>query len=324
MPSVLFAEKYGSLSATGQAKESSYGTPALPTGFVPTLTNTLTSDPGLFYPELMQALRDLQVYPLYGEQKNLGNVEAPMFPTNGIEYLVHAIGTDVVSGTAAPYTHTVSEANTLASMTIEKNLGNFESLQFAGARINKYSLKASAGNNAAEFTADTISQSVAILTTPSTVQVVNEEPFVFAEYSLEWQGGVIQQATNFTLDIDNALKPTYTFNQSHELQFLTPVSLQVSGTFDVVFDDLDVAPYNFFTQMQSGTEAALSFTLAHPSSGGSVQLTMPSVRLSKTSQDAKPKDIVTETINFEARYNPGSTDLYTIQAIIQNGVDTAY
>lgn len=316
---VLFLEKYGSLSATGEAKETTYGTPVVATEFVPALGNTLTQDPGWFTPAVMQAVRDAQIYNLYGEQKNAGNVNAPLFPTNGILYLVAAIGTDTVSGTTPMFTHTITEANVLPSLTVEKNIGNFESLQFAGARVSKYSIKASSGNSAAEFTADIIAQSVAILSTPTTVVTVNEEPFVFAEFTLTSGVNILKQATNFQLNIDNVMKETYTFNQSSELQFLTPTALKVSGSFDVVFDDLSATTNNFFTQAQSGTQAALKFKLAHPA-GMSIEFDMPLVTLSKTNQDTKPESVVMETIDFEAMYSGGAT----ISAIVTNGVATPY
>lgn len=317
---VLFQEKYGSLSATGDAKEVTFGTPVVATDFVPALSNTMENDPGWFTPSVMQAVRDAQIYNLYGEQKNAGNVGAPLFPSNGIRYLVAAIGTDVVTGSTPSFIHTISEANVLPSLTVEKNIGNFESLQFAGTRVSKYSIKASSGNSAAEFTADLIAQSVAVLSTPTTVVVVNEEPFVFAEFTLTSGANNLQQATNFQLDIDNVMKETYTFNQSSELQFLTPTGLKVSGSFDVVFDDLTATTNNFFTQVKNGTQASLSFKLAHPATGGSIVFTMPLVTLSKSNQDTKPESVVMETIDFQAMFSAGST----ISAVVTNGVATAY
>lgn len=326
MPSVLFAEKYGALSATGVAKETTFGTPVAATNFVPAATNTMAQDPSLFYPELMQGIIDKQVYPLYGEEKDIGAVSGPLFPTNGIPFLLAAIGTDVVTGSTAPYTHTFSQAVTPSSLTVEKNIGNFQSLQWAGTKVNKYSIKGQTGSNAAEFTADLIAQSVAILSTPTTISVVNESPFVSAEFTLTYNSQAIASATNFQLDIERDLKPTYTFNQSHALQFLTGVSLRVSGSFDVVFANLSSTQYDYFTQATSATAAdsALSFALTHPASGGSITLTMPAVRLSKTNQDTKPASVVMETVNFEARYQLGGGSLYTIQAVVQDGQATAF
>ena len=49
---------------------------------------------------------------------------------------------------------------------------------------------------------------MAVLDSPTTVVVVNEEPFVFAEFVLTSGDNTLKQATNFNLDIDNVLKAT--------------------------------------------------------------------------------------------------------------------
>lgn len=271
----------------------------------------------------MQGVRDLQIFQLYGEEKDAGNVSAPFFPSNGAHYLVYAIGTDVVGG-SGPYTHTISESNTLSSMTIEKNIGNSQSLQFAGCRIGKYTLKAQTGNNEANFTAEVTAQSAAILSSPSAIVVTNESPFVFAEVTVQWNSFTYANLTNFTIEIDNGLKPTYTFNQSHQLQFLTPNSLHVSGSFDAVYDSLNDTNYGFFTFASvSKIAASLTFTLAHTSPAYGVVITCPKVVLSKTDQQVKVNDVVMETINFEAQYDLGGTNK-TISAVITNGVSTQY
>ncbi len=311
--------------------EAVYGTPVLPQTFFPFSGNTVETDPGLFFPQVMVGSRDYQVFPLYGQEKNLGALDGPLFPTNGIMLLVAAIGTDAVSGSAAPYTHTVSQAVTIPSLTVEKNLGNYQSLQFAGAMVNKYTLKGQATDTEATFTADMIAQSVAILDSPSAVTLIDEEPFVFAEFDLQWAGGQLSQAGNFTLTIDNMIKPTYTFNGYHQLQFLTPEGLKANGSFDVVYDSLDSGAYDFFTQIETGVDAALSITLTHPStygppgypSGYSVKISMGNVRLAKEQIPPKFGEVIMETINFEAHRSLSASPSTTLSAVIHNGQATA-
>src|SRR5271154_3501370 len=126
-PGFLFLEKIGANSATGVGKETTFGTPVVPDSFLPFQDNTMDVDPGLFSPAVMTGTRDLQVYALYGQEKDAGAIGAPLFPTNGVELLVYAIGSDVVTGgSPGPYTHTILQTNTLPSVTVEKNLGNFQ------------------------------------------------------------------------------------------------------------------------------------------------------------------------------------------------------
>jgi hypothetical protein len=279
-------------------------------------------DPGFFMPDTMVGTRDVGVFPVYGQEKDVGAIDGPLFPTNGIEMLVYTIGTDAVTGTGPLYTHTVTQANTLASMTIEKNLGNTQSLQFAGCRPNKYSIKAAATDTTADFTADVVAQSYAILDSPSAVSFVNEEPFVFAEYTLIWNGHTLAQSSNFTIEINNETKPTYTMNGSHETQFVTPTILRVTGTFDVVWDSLDDATYGYFSQMQSQVDAQLSLAMTHPASGGSITLTMPHVRLTRDVIDPKVAEVMMETISWTAHRSFGVAS--TLSAVIQNTRSTQY
>jgi hypothetical protein len=300
-PTFLFQEKIGSASATGIGKETTFGTAVTPDSFIPFTGNTMNSDPGFFMPDTMVGTRDVGVFPVYGQEKDVGAIDGPLFPTNGIELLVYAIGTDSeVSGSGGLFTHTVTQAVNLASMTIEKNIGSTQSLQFAGARVGKYSIKAAATDTTADFTCDLTAQSYAILDSPSAISIVNEEPFVFAEYVLVWNGQTLRQSSNFTLDIDNGIKATYTMNGFHEAQFVTPTILRVAGTFDVVWDSLDDATYGYFSQMQSQVDAALSLQLYHPSSGGAITLTMPHVRLTRDVIDPKVAEVVMETISWTA------------------------
>jgi hypothetical protein len=323
LPYPTITERSGSLSATGFAVETSFGVPISATTFLPMMSNGMEYDPGWFSPTLMMGVRDKQVFNLQGEAKNVGSIEGPLFPSNAIPLLVAAIGTDAVTG-SGPYIHTVSQANTLASLTVERNLGGYQSLQFAGCRVGKFSVKAPAGNEPVSITADMSGQSVAILTSPTSVSVTNELPWVFSEASLSLGGNARTDVTNVTIDIDNGLKETYTYSGNHGPSFITPVSLHVSGTVDVVWSSLNAGTYGDFTTMLNQTLGALSVTFAHPGgSGYSVAFTMPQVVLSKQTEDVKFDDVIMSSLTWEAS-RPLSGSTYSIQAVVTNGVASAY
>lgn len=317
-------EAYGSLSATGLAEEVTFGTAVAATSWQPMTGNSMNSDPGWFSPALMMAIRDAQVFNLYGEQKNVGSLEGPLFPSNAIQLLVAAIGTDAVTG-SGPYSHALSQANTLKSLTVEKNIGGRQSLQFAGSKVNKLSIKAPAGNEPVQVSADMIAQSVAILTSPTAVSITNELPFVFAEATLTLFSHARAEVTNSDINIENGIKETYTYSGNHGPSFLTPVSLKVNGTVDVVWSSLNDSTYGDFANMQSGTLGALSIAFAHPGgSGYSVTVNMPQVTLSKVAPDIKFEDVVMSTLSYEASRPLTGGSLYTIGATVVNGVSTAY
>lgn len=317
-------ERYGSLGATGLAKEVTFGTPVTASTFLPMTGNTMENEPGWFSPELMMAVRDKQVFNLQGEAKFAGAIEGPLFPSNAMELIASAIGTDSVAGTASPYTHTISQANTLSSLTIEKNIGGYQSLQFAGSRVSKLSFKAPVGNEPVSISADMMAQSAAILTSPTAVSITNELPYTFAEASLTFATHARADVTNVQLDIDNGLKETYTYSGQHGPSFLTPASLHVSGTVDVVWSSLNDSTYGDYTLLANQTQAALVLAFTHSSNTFGISLNCPQVTLSKYANDIKFGDVVMSSYTFEASKPLTGGSQYTIQATVVNGVSSAY
>ena len=163
-----------------------------------------------------------------------------------------------LSNVANQFVHTILPGNALPSMTIEKNIGGTQSLQFTGSRVGKFSLKLAAGEEAASMGVSVVSKAVNILDTPSSpISVTNESPFVFAEATLGLFGdSVVAQVTNVSFDIENGLKPTYTFNGSHDLQFLTPVTRKITGQIEVVFDSLDDPDWGYYAKMQEQVQGS--------------------------------------------------------------------
>lgn len=315
-------ERSGSLSAVGFSKETTFGTPVTAANFLPSMSCTLEHDPGWFSPEVMANIRDLQLYNLTGEAKFTGNIEGPLFPSQGIGLLAGAIGTDTVTGTVAPYTHTLSTATLLPSFTIEKNIGGFESEQYAGCRIGKLTLKCAASNTPVEMTADVTGQSVTTLTTPTVVDTANELPFVFTSASLTVFSHLRAEATNVQLVLDNGLKETYTFSGENGPNFITPTSLKVNGSFDVVFSSLTDATYGDFTAM--GNQTLGSLVLGFTVGTNSCTITLPQIVISKYTTPLKVGDVIVATVDFEATRPLTGGSQYTIQAVVNNSVATSY
>lgn len=398
MPTTV-VERWGSLSATGLAEESAFGTAVLPTSFLPMTGNSLELDPGLFSPKVMFGQRDINTFPLYGQFKNAGSLTGPLFPSNAIALLPAAIGPDASAGygvtgstptstttisapitagattatltsptgyvvggivqvdtnvpatpttaecrkivsiasntitvdkpftyahasgaavavVVAPFTHSIQQANQLTSLTVEKNLGGFESLQFSGARVNKFGLNITNGNQEATVTADLMAKHAGVLSTPSAISIVNEMPYVFAEAAVTLNGQTAQ-ATTADLSIENGLKDTYVFG-SHELAFLTPLTRTVSLKTDVVFTSLDDATWGYWTQMGNATDFSITLALTHPASGGSVTFTMPKARLKTYTDAVKIDDVIISSLTFDVFLNLAT--LQTISATVVNSL----
>jgi hypothetical protein len=253
-----------------------------------------------------------------------GTVSGTSIPLAGTETLTFAHLTGVtVKKVIAPFTHTILEGNTVQpfpSLTVEKNVGNYQSLQFPGCRVNKYDIKAQATDTEATMTADLIAQSVNILDSPTASSYVDELPFTFSEVTLTVGSTSLTVASNFSLSLDNGMKPNYTFNGNHNLKFLTPTTLAVTGQIDIVWYSYDDATYGFlkaFLPDINGTSnnpvagvGSITFAMTHPSSdplspSDGVTITLPNCFLSKIGDEIKMEDVVMQTLSYTAYYNLG-------------------
>jgi len=301
---------FGVIGTVGTGSTTTSGT--LTAG---TTTVNVTSAAGFTQGQVIQIDVNNTVGPTTAECRKITNIVTNTLTIDSAISYNHASGVNVI-GVVAPYTHSVQQANQLSSFTIEKNLGSFESLQFAGSRVGKLSIAATSTDAEATMSVDAVAKSVAVLASPSAITITNESPFVFAEASVSLFGQNVLQASSFTLDIDNGLKSTYTMNTTHNLNFLTPVTRHVSGKIDVVFTSLDDATWGYFNQMVAGTSGTLTLSLTHPASGGSVSFTMPKVLLKKAADSVKFEDVIMTSLEYEVFLNLAT--LQTISATIIN------
>lgn len=285
-------------------------------------TVTVASAAGFSVGQVVQIDVNNTTGPTTAECRKISSIATNTLTLDSSLTYAHASSAPVV-GVVAPYTHTISQANTLPSLTVEKNLGSFQSLQFAGCRANKFDLKAPVGNSPVEITADMMAQSVQVLNSPTVISVVNEAPFVFAEAALTIYGSARAEATNVAVSVENGVKETYTFG-NHGPAFLTPVNLHVSGTIDLVWSSLNDPTYGDFSRMQSNTLGALTFSLTHPSSGGTITINLPQIALSKYANDLKADDVILSQLTYEASRPLSGASQYTISATVVNSVYTAY
>ncbi|MGH7723414.1 MAG: phage tail tube protein [Candidatus Dormibacteria bacterium] len=401
MPNPVIAYP-GGLSAVGVGKEATFGTIQIPSVFAPATESAIEPDPGIFYPEVMTGLRDLNIYALQGQVKVAGNIAGPMYPSSGAPLFIGALGTDncqsgtapgvnkngtlaaaaanattltytLVAGVApvandylqigpalttygaaalipgvsqvikitsvtgagpytltvppipyavgasaiaqnvqAPFFHNAGYQNTLPSFTIEKNTGGFESIQYRGCRVNKFSLKLDTTNKAAEYTADMIGQSFTVLPTPTAITIDQSSPWVFAEASVSLYGQLASQIDSIQVDIDNGLKDIFTFNQAHFLNFLLAASFKVSGQATAVWTSFDDPNWGYFNTAVGAVQGALSLTLTHGAGGKeTMSITIPQVNLTKYKDVLKTKDAIMTNLSFEGSYQFSSSSRIT-------------
>jgi hypothetical protein len=267
-----------------------------------------------------------------------------------IPYAINSAGSppnNIAQAVVAPFFHRIDQANLLPSYTIEKDIGGGlgqtgvtgvpQSIQYAGTRVGKLSLKLGATNSEAQVTYDLQAQQ-AILPpiVPTATTYINETPFVFAEATLNItsMGGSILQCTNVQVDVDNGLKPYYTFSSSHNLSYLTPATRVVTAKVDVIFDNFNDASFGYFNQIiNTQPQGNLTFAMLHPAAPGgvgsgsvaaneSIAINIPAVNLAKYVDALKMEDATVTTLDITGFFNLSNS--YTIQAIVGNNLNTGY
>jgi len=132
--------------------------------------------------------------------------------------LYFPIGAVVTTGEEAPYTHTISEASQLSSITMQHELfdsaGNSELIRrFSGGKINRASYSASEGEQLRMGIDEIIFNSYAktgdsgiatdVASYPTT------EPYLFSTGSLSIFGSEFARIKSFVLDVSNNIEPKY-------------------------------------------------------------------------------------------------------------------
>jgi len=299
---ITVADAFGYAHASGVTVVTGTTTTLSAPSLVNDTTVTVTSATGIVIGSIIQVDVNSVSGVKTSEVRKVTGVATNTLTLDAALNYAHASAAQVTLVTN-PYTHTLNEQNTLPSLTVEKNIGGFQSLQFAGCRANKFDLKADS---------------------PTAVTVANEMPFVFAEANLNVFGTLRTEVSNTTVSIENGMKETYTYSNFHGPSFITPVTLHTSGSIDVVFDSLDDATYGDFEKMANGTLGAYQFKLVHPDGSSVITINQPQVVLNKFANDLKVEDVVMSTMTYEASRPLSGATQYTIQATVANAVYLPY
>lgn len=291
-------------------------------------TVTLTSATGYTVNAFIQVDVNNTVGPTTSEVRKITAVSTNTLTLDSALVYSHASGA-ATAVVVAPFTHTITQTEfSLPSFTIEKNLGGTESLTFAGSRIGKLDLKCQATNSEVAATFDIQSKSSSVLASPTAVSYTNEMPYVFAEAAVSLFGNAVNHATTAELTLSNTLKDTYTLNQSHNLQFLSPVARMVEVKTDVVFYNFDDPSWGFWTLMNNqatGSQAAGAFSLSftHPANKGAWTFNVPTCYIKTYSDGIKIDDIIVSSLALDGALNV-STGVTINATLVSPSVYVAY
>lgn len=201
----------------------------------------------------------------------------PMILQNG-ELLAMLMGKTVTTGASAPYTHTITGADTLKSMCMEAilNDGTNDFIRyFRGTKINKGTLEA-AEKERLKFSADMIT-AIAEKTaqTKSTITLLTTKPYFFYEGVLTLWGTGFARLKSFSLSIDNMLSPEW-YIQSTTGQYAHEINTQERAyelKCTVVVDDSTV-----FDHIGTDTAFDIDLTFTRTAASDTLQIKNPTAK----------------------------------------------
>ncbi len=308
----------GSYGFLGYALESTLGTQATITDWVPFADVSIEKDPGLIEVKAARGTRDIVYAVPPGEQKTTGPITFPLFSQMGMALVVGAIGHDSGVTATTPYTHTISQQNDMESFTLERNDG-LGSIFYVGAVPGKLTIKGSTKSEA-EVTIDFTCQADSTTGTPSTPSYKTDQPFVLAGTTVALFGASEAAVESFELTVDNQLSPRYTFwgkrgpkyipSQGRVIELKVTMSLQ------------DATYYSHLPAIDaSGAPDAGVETLTLVSGSDQMIINLPQMSIVKYSRPMKVGAVVMQDITFRAWLGSGSN---TMSATVVSPRATTY
>lgn len=313
-------------SFLGIGKEGTRGTAASTFLWLPTKSPSTTFTQAYLNDEGYRG-SPVQVYDVVlgvnsGQFDHKGDVHLDTFP-QVIEALLG--GTDTVSGTAAPYTHTQPLLNSATtgsqppSYTVQ-DFNGYKCQQMTGAQLSSLQLDF-ATTSSLEYTAKWIGLAPTIIATPNT-QTFGTTDKLIPAWNCAVSVGGSSNATLVTgsITIDRSTEAVAALStQGPASVFTGPIKVSGKFTFLTVTSD------PIYSTAFSYTPEAVTFTFTDPSSTHTFLIQMSAAQMESAVYD-RAKNYVQVSTNFEASSNStdASTGYSPIKFVTTNAQSAAY
>jgi hypothetical protein len=334
------AGRAGLTAAVGIAKEVTYGTAVTPGTYIK--VTDITGFEGKNKLVNSQGIRQSVDNPAPG----VGSFEiSPSFgfevdPDNIGLILGLILGKDVLTGSSAPYTHTVqltpgSPRLSTSTLTTDLGFGGTTSYAAVGNKIAQLDLTCKSGSfltAKVQMNGKTVAGNAASITSPS-FSAAN--PFEFAHLagaSSCLLNGVGINLNDFTLNLKQGLKPHMGSVGGRTASSIDETTFTCEGSFTLNTTDqsIDSILWGAATAPASGYIAPVPFVINFTHSqiaGGStpysLQLALGAIVLTEAPKTVKRGDTITTAVKFIANETVANA-LDSFKAVIVNAASVAY
>ena len=200
-------------------------------------------------------------------------------------------------------------ASTYKTLTIEKNTA-FESLQYPGGVANKMTLTATT-KDAVKMDFDMVAIGDSIISA-STPVFGSSIPYALSSYGISLFGSSDTSVTSFSLDIDNGVKPYWTFNTSSMPNVALPLARMCKGKWtNIVQSD------TYRLNSVNGTTGAIAASFT--SGTNSVTFNLPKVVLTQLGQPLKFGELTVYDVAYDALLNEATSTDITVVVVTSQG-----
>ena len=310
------AVKLTGLTFLGFGVETTQGTPETPTGFMP-IRQPKPQDVLKYVPDTGNRGYAAQTYGEYlGVVSSTYDFDGDFYPTSTVNLLANVMGTDTVTGTAVPYTHTLTLAATPGTLTVsDYYVAGFR--QWPGVKVEKLAIKFTP-DAGVTYTATCLGWPSVSGTAPTTWTFATQPFFLGWEAALTLNNVSTLSLTEATITIARQKSEVLFSAQNSNAPFDTFVGL-MEATWDLTFYmEADTQYVLALTEQQIPVQ--LAFTI--PGSGGdTLTFTSSAVQFTKPTI-VRSQEYVEVTLSGTGIYN--ATDHGPIQAVATNSVATAF
>ena len=307
--------KLTSLSYLGLAVETVLGTAVAPTGFIPIRKYTPQDTP-TYVPDTGFRGQPVDTFGEYlGVISSTYALDGDVYPTSFGALLANFFGIDTVTGTATPYTHTLTTAAVPGSLTLsDYYVAGYR--QWPGQKVEKLSLKFTP-QAGLTHTTNLIGWPSATGSAPST-QTFGVNPFFLGwEAALTLGGTANPKLASFTLDLARTKSaPVFSAQNSRNPFDIFVGPMTADWTLEFYMED----DTEYTLALAQGSQA-VSVTLTQAGSSDSITFTSSAVQWVKPTID-RAGEYVLVSLDGKAIYN--ATDAGVAQAKLINAVGTPY
>lgn len=300
------------LSHLGISKETTYGTAAAATMWIP-VKDLKPADEIKYYLDEGKrgyAVKDFGAY----QGTRMGQIEyaGDVYPDVIGHLLLAIFGKDTVTGAASPYTHTFQVGNVPPSYTFSDYNGVTER-QWAGARLSEMGFKFATDTGGLEFTLKGASKAsvTTAVTTPSFGTV---NPFLGWQAAMTIGGTAVPgRLLAFEFSVKRALKEVFAANNSQDVSNIYSGVMEVTGKITTDFPD-----ENELNHFLNNDQPALTVTLSQ-NANTSIKFQLSKVAFEKATPD-RSQEFVRLDSDLRGLYN--TTDAGPAAVVLTNAVAT--